>query len=375
MTTPSRTSQSRDRAGASPGRSGTPTPSSARMSGLQNALGNQAMLRLLGSGVRTATPTPSSALMSRLQEAVGNQAMLRLLGSGVLQAKSDLSQPGDPLEAEADRVAREIVSQSAAPALPRKIRDDAPLAVAEPAPASAPPAVGDALRSAGQPLDPGTRHFMEERFGRDFGSVRVHTGPAAEAAAGSIQARAFTVGSDVVFGGATSDPGHGGELLAHELTHVAQQGHAGSLASTAGGPRISRATGAAGILRQAEPAEKTAAEPDYAALAVQIRKAIVGWGTDEEAVYRALRQLGRDANKIARLEALYLAQFGDSLEDDIRGDFSGSGSTRPWCSSAAPGCSWPRAGSGRRSKAGAPTRTRSMKPSTRWAAIRPRSGN
>ena len=113
-------------------------------------------------------------------------------------------------------------------------------------------------------------------------------------------------------------------MLAHELTHVAQQGHAGSLASTAGGPRISRATGAAGILRQAEPAEKTAAEPDYAALAVQIRKAIVGWGTDEEAVYRALRQLGRDANKIARLEALYLAQFGDSLEDDIRGDFSGS---------------------------------------------------
>ena len=57
---------------------------------------------------------------------------------------------------------------------------------------------------------------------------------------------------------------------------------------------------------------------------MQIRKAIVGWGTDEEAVYRALRQLGRDANKIARLEALYLAQFGDSLEDDIRGDFSGS---------------------------------------------------
>jgi len=50
MTTPSRTSQGRDRAGASPVRAGTPTPSSARMSGLQNALGNQALLRLLGSG-------------------------------------------------------------------------------------------------------------------------------------------------------------------------------------------------------------------------------------------------------------------------------------------------------------------------------------
>jgi hypothetical protein len=243
----------------------------------------------------------------------------------VLQAKSDLSQPGDPLEAEADRVAREIVSPSAAPARPGRTRDHAPLAAAEPsAPASAPPAVGDALRSAGQPLDPGARHVMEERFGRDFGGVRVHTGPAAEAAASSIQARAFTVGSDVVLGGGTSDPGPEGELLAHELSHVAQQGHAGSLASTPGGPRISHATGAAGILRQAATAVTTAAEPDFAALAVQIRQAIVGWGTDEEAVYQALRQLGRDANKIARLEALYLAQFGDSLEDDIRGDFSGS---------------------------------------------------
>src|SRR5262245_26365251 len=239
MTTPSRTSQDRDRAGASPGRTANPTPDPARMPGLQNGLGNQALMRLLGSGVRTGTPTPSSALMSRLQEAAGNQALLRLLGSGVPQAKSDLSQPGDPLEAEADRVAREVASRSAAPALPAKTRDDAPLAVAEPAPAAAPSAVGDGLRSPGQPLDPGTRRFMEERFGRDFGSVRVHTGAAAEAAARSIQARAFTVGSDVVLAGATSDPGQGGELLAHELTHVAQQGHAGSLASAPGGPRIS----------------------------------------------------------------------------------------------------------------------------------------
>ncbi len=290
MTTPSRASQGRDRAGASPGRTGASTPGSARTSGLQ--------------------------------EAVGNQALLRLLRSGVLQAKSDLSQPGDPLETEADRVAQEVVSRPVVPAPPRRTRDDAPPA----APPLAVPAVADALRSEGQPLDAGTRDFMEERFGRDFGSVRVHTGPDAEAAAGAIQARAFTVGSDVVFGRGTADPGQGRELLAHELTHVAQQGHAGPLDSAPGGPQISTVTGiagAAGVFRKGET-PTAAAEPDYAALAVQIRKAIVGLGTDEEAVYRALRQLGRDANKIARLEALYLNQFGDSLEDDIRGDFSGS---------------------------------------------------
>src|SRR5690348_17999085 len=132
MSTHSRMSEGRNRAGTAPGRTGIPTPSSARMPGFQNARGSQALLRLLGSDLQTGIPAPSSALMSGLQEALGNQALLRLMGSDVLQAKSDLSQPGDPLEAEADRVAREVVSQSAAPALPRTTRDDAPLAVAEP---------------------------------------------------------------------------------------------------------------------------------------------------------------------------------------------------------------------------------------------------
>ncbi|HET6296286.1 MAG TPA: hypothetical protein VFG33_23080 [Kribbella sp.] len=65
------------------------------------------------------------------------------------------------------------------------------------------------------------------------------------------------------------------------------------------------------------------AGPDYAALAKQIQNAIEGLGTNEAAVYSALRQCGRDATKIAALSAVYVTLTGRTLEADIRGDFSG----------------------------------------------------
>lgn len=79
--------------------------------------------------------------------------------------------------------------------------------------------------STGQPLEPATRESLEPRFGRDFGRVRVHTDVQAAEAAQSVGARAFTVGSNIVFGGAEYSPGTkaGQRLLAHELVHVAQQ--------------------------------------------------------------------------------------------------------------------------------------------------------
>jgi hypothetical protein len=64
--------------------------------------------------------------------------------------------------------------------------------------------------------------------------------------------------------------------------------------------------------------------PDYTALAKQIQNAIEGAGTDEDAVYRALEQCGRDPAKIAALAAAYQQVTGRGLEADIRGDFSGS---------------------------------------------------
>ncbi len=85
--------------------------------------------------------------------------------------------------------------------------------------------VHDVLNSPGQPLDAGTRAFMEPRFGHDFSRVRVHTDARAAESARSVNALAYTVGRDVVFGAGQYAPGmsEGRRLLAHELTHTLQQ--------------------------------------------------------------------------------------------------------------------------------------------------------
>jgi hypothetical protein len=90
---------------------------------------------------------------------------------------------------------------------------------------SLPSAINEALSSSGQPLDIETRALMEPRFGYDFSSVRVHDGDAAARSAAAIHARAYAVGQDVVFGAGEWSPvtTAGQRLLAHELTHVAQQ--------------------------------------------------------------------------------------------------------------------------------------------------------
>ena len=85
--------------------------------------------------------------------------------------------------------------------------------------------VTDALRSPGQPLDARTRARMEPLFGFDFSDVRVHAGPEAASSAASIGARAFAVGSHIIFGRGEHSPGTsaGAMLIAHELAHVVQQ--------------------------------------------------------------------------------------------------------------------------------------------------------
>jgi len=110
--------------------------------------------------------------------------------------------------------------------------DDAPLQRSESSSGgaggqTAPAIVSDVLNSGGgRSMDVGTRGFMESRFGQDFGQVRIHTdGKAAESAA-AINARAYTSGSNVVFGSGEYQPESevGRRLLAHELVHVGQQG-------------------------------------------------------------------------------------------------------------------------------------------------------
>lgn len=83
-----------------------------------------------------------------------------------------------------------------------------------------------ARKGLGQSLPKDTRNFMEQRIGADFSNVRVHTDPGAVQLSRHLNARAFTTGSDIYFDNNQYAPhSEGGkQLLAHELTHVVQQG-------------------------------------------------------------------------------------------------------------------------------------------------------
>lgn len=85
--------------------------------------------------------------------------------------------------------------------------------------------VHQALSSPGQSLDVATRQYLEPRFAHDFSRVRVHTDATAARSAEAVDARAYTVGRDVVFGPGAYQPGtdDGRRLIVHELTHVVQQ--------------------------------------------------------------------------------------------------------------------------------------------------------
>ncbi len=100
-----------------------------------------------------------------------------------------------------------------------------------PTSSSAPPIVHQTLRTPGQPLDAATRQTMEAGFGHDFSRVRVHADAAADASAQAVNALAYTVGPHVVFAAGQYAPGTptGQRLLAHELTHVLQQGQSASV--------------------------------------------------------------------------------------------------------------------------------------------------
>ena len=211
------------------------------------------------SGLQTS-PTTIRQHFTRLQQTVGNQAVLRILSrSGpTLQTKLAVNRPGDQFEQEADRVANQVMGMpqlgsralmlgtSGAPQLHRKCgcggsseggglcsecaeKEELLRSPIGPSPVSeAPPLVHDVIRSQGEPLDSATREFFEPRFGRDLSKVRVHRDVRAASSALSVNAIAYTVGRDVVFGAGQYSPttSAGRHLIAHELTHVLQQGAA-----------------------------------------------------------------------------------------------------------------------------------------------------
>ena len=146
-------------------------------------------------------------------------------GSIALQRAPAVSQPGDRFEREADAVADRVMRSGPAPS-PQPVSHGVPPSGKSDAEAG--PDAHTAARVAGQggePLPAPVRDFFEPRFGHDLSGVRVHTGSAAEQGARAVQARAYTLGADIVFGAGEFAPhsDSGRHLLAHELTHVLQQ--------------------------------------------------------------------------------------------------------------------------------------------------------
>ncbi len=179
-----------------------------------------------------------SAALS-LQSARGNRFLQRL----AVQAKLKVGAVDDRYEMEANRIADQVMRMPNPASVQgecqscsrrvigserkecRKMKGILQRAAASSAPNTVPPIVHEVLRLPGLPLDSATRAFMEPRFGQDFSGVRVHTDAKSAKSAQAVNALAYTVGRDVVFGAGqhAPDTGAGRRLMAHELTHVVQQ--------------------------------------------------------------------------------------------------------------------------------------------------------
>jgi hypothetical protein len=142
------------------------------------------------SGRRSAAPAAARRPVDSLQRALGNDAVARLAKAGALG-------PAPQPQFSPEQVAATIVDKT--------------------------------INAPGQPLEPAIRAEMEARFGQDFGNVRIHAGGDAAASAKAINAKAYTVGSNIAFasGQYAPDAAAGRLLLAHELAHVVQQGRGG----------------------------------------------------------------------------------------------------------------------------------------------------
>ena len=139
----------------------------------------------------------------------------------------------------------------------------------------------DNSRGGGQPLDTGTRGQMESAFGSDFSGVRVHTGSEPHELNKAVNAVAFTTGQDIFFRDGAYSPANaeGQKLLAHELTHVVQQGGAPPSSGVAQRHEIQR------LCSECEKEEKksiqaklTVGQPDdpYEVEAERVAPAVVG---------------------------------------------------------------------------------------------------
>ncbi len=198
--------------------------------------------------------------LQRLHHTVGNQVVGGMFNS-VIQPKLKLGPSDDKYEREADSLAEHVMtmpepkfalgsseeakfsSSLSSNSIQRRCAscsEDEQLVKQKISKESTPdlsPSISSritALQGGGRPMSPSEKRFFEPRFEKDFSNVRVHSNTPANKAAQSINARAFTLGNNVVFGASeySSNSHSGKKLFAHELTHVVQQSQSGCLNNT-----------------------------------------------------------------------------------------------------------------------------------------------
>lgn len=207
---------------------------SGQLAVLRQKLGNAGLARVLRSAHEAAVQRMCSACESEqlvAREPMGmEEEEEEKVATSRLQRKATVSDPGDADEVEADHVADQVMRMedpdavgAAAPSIQRRVAREASGDSSSGLDADG--AVRAAQQGSGSPLSDSARSFFEPRFNADLSHVRVHTDGAAATAARSVDARAYTVGSDIVFnsGEYSPDTAGGKRLLAHELTHVIQQ--------------------------------------------------------------------------------------------------------------------------------------------------------
>ena len=189
---------------------------------LQRTIGNQAVQRLQQSNAEERNNTLTGTISPHFGHDF-SRIPIHPPAAGAIQTKLAINKPGDKYEQEADRVADKVMRMP------------------EPNVRGSASARGKGRGSScsplssfgGHSLDAIERLYYESRFGYDFSRVKIHDASSADSAARAIGARAFTLGNDIYFrSDVRSNTLEGRRTMAHELTHVIQQGSAAPQADT-----------------------------------------------------------------------------------------------------------------------------------------------
>lgn len=205
---------------------------------LYRHLGNWAVNRLIESRQNAKGQQQDNLNVQELNPEENLDAIIPLV-----RKQYGISAPGDPAECEAEAVANQVVNMPTP-------QNDGLQGMASEAPnvwetpsISQKQQTGQSVRnvvhldlptSDGLPLESSVAAYMEPRFGHSFENVRVHTSAQSADISRTINARAFTTGRDVYFGHGEYNPQtkEGRKLVAHELTHVIQQGQASKVSKS-----------------------------------------------------------------------------------------------------------------------------------------------